>query len=418
VRGYPVDWDQTNRRLCFLLAFSVYSKELFDIQIGSSKVDVFQIALAGYGALAYGVSSAFAIRVAVSWALLLGLGYALLTTFNYDTRTLLWQGGPAALTYFGFAGLIGRVSGTTLVRTYKRVTFGVALIGLLQFAMSLAGVKILMQTSGRLDSIVYEPSHYAIAISPAAYMSLRSIIRKRNVFSIAANFTEYVIIASLLLTFSLSGYLALLLCVVLPTLHARGIGVFFVIVIIGTAAYLNPKLLPSEVGSRLEALKDATAEETSPFEVNNLSVYSALTNLEVAIDSIGHGRILGNGFGGHAAAYDEYVKRKGYFQIARRERFNVIAAHSLVIRVLSEFGVIGVWIYFTWILKGIHSRNNDRRIWWTLSSIYFFGRMFKLGGYFEIGMPLFLLAPLVFHGWQQETIRPLNKQFVRRPAES
>ena len=117
----------------------------------------------------------------------------------------------------------------------------------------------------------------------------------------------------------------------------------------------------------------------------------------MAIDSIiEKGRIFGNGFGGHYYAYFDYFRG---FDFKFREHFgtNAIAGHSLFIRFVSEFGVPGLIGYVVWIFFGLSKARREDQIWWTLSAIYLFGRILKLGGLFELGLPIFLLAPLVFY---------------------
>lgn len=396
--------NQSRLWLPWFVAFSVYSKELFGIRFGESDVDLFQLGLGFFGAIVFGLRSPIAIKVGIAWGTILALSYVLLNIYGFATNIIARQGVPSAVVYFGFAGLLSVVKPSTLLRAYRKVSFWVAGFGLAQFALSLVGMMILMKAKGRLDSICYEPSHYAIAIAPALYLSVRDTINIGLFKNVKGNLENLVIIASSLATLSLTALAILAFCIVLVTANSRTLLLFLGFV--ATCGYLafNSHLLPDIIRERVDALSEVAEGDTNAFNVQNLTVFSAATNLEVATSSVAKGRVLGNGFGGHVSAYSEHIAEQGY-QLDYREGTNAVSGHSLVIRIFSEFGIAGILAYLFWILKSLRSRGDSQNPWWTMSGVYFFGRIFKLGGYFEVGMPLFFLAPLIFNVAPKKRLR-------------
>ena len=409
--------NNTNRffLLPWLLAFSVYSKELFGIRFGESDIDLFQLSLAVFGAVAFGFQSLAAIKVGVVWATILAIGYVLLNVYGYASHVMLRQGLAAMVVYVGIAGILSVIRQGSLLHAYRKISFWVASFGLLQFALSLAGVMILIKARGRLDSICDEPSHYAIAISPAVYLAVREVIANGLFRNARLNVENWVVIASSVATLSLTAIAILLFCIFLVTANSRTVGLFFAFVALCGYIAFNSHLLPEQFRERVDSLSEVAEGDVKAFKVQNLTVFSAATNLEVAFGSIAKGRLLGNGFGGHVSAYSEHVEEQGY-QLDYREGTNAVSGHSLLIRVFSEFGVIGLLVYLFWMMKALRSRGDKHKQWWTLSGVYFFGRILKLGGYFEVGMPIFFLAPLIFNnnkGYKRR--KPLRRKTLIKP---
>ena len=154
--------------------------------------------------------------------------------------------------------------------------------------------------------------------------------------------------------------------------------------------------MPELIRVRVEAFTEVIEGDIEADEISNLSVMSPLTNWEVANDAISRGRVLGNGIGGHFHAYNEYYGVTGF---AEDYRFgtNAMGAHSLIIRVYSELGFLGLGAYLGFIFLGLREAARDRKPWLILGAIYLIGRMIKLGGFMEIGLPIFILAPFAFN---------------------
>ena len=339
------------------------------------------------------LTSRSAWKVVLIGTLILGTSYALLNQYGHGTRIFMRQGIPALFVYIGTWVLLEKTSPMLLLKAYRNVCFVAAVFGIIQFALSFQGIEILIKVPGRLDSLAYEPSHYAIAIGPMVYFTFRNMLRTKNIFDIKG----WAIVFSLLLTVSLTALAILFVCGIMLASQKRGAVIATGFLIAAFYLYSYQELLPSGIQDRVAALNTVSVTDVNTGDADNMSVVSPISNWEVAIDSvIEKGRIFGNGFGGHYYAYFDYFRG---FDFKFRQHFgiNAIAGHSLFIRFVSEFGILGFLGYVGWIFFGLSKAHREDQIWWTLSAIYLFGRIIKLGGLFELGLPIFLLAPLVFY---------------------
>ena len=365
---------------------------MLGIPIGGSPVDIYLLLICGIGGLMI-LSSRDAWKVVLIGTLILGTSLALLNQYGHGTRIFIRQGIPALFVYIGTWVLLEKTSPMLLLKAYRNVCFVAAVFGIIQFALSLRGIEILIKVPGRLDSLAYEPSHYAIAIGPMVYFASRDMLRTKNIFDIKG----WTIVLSLLLTVSFTALAILVICGIMLASQKRGPIIAVGFLVAASYLYFYQELLPSVIQDRVSALNKVSVTDIDTGDMDNMSVVSPLSNWEVAIDSVVEKRrIFGNGFGGHYYAYFDYFRG---FDFKFREYFgiNAIAGHSLFIRSVSEFGILGFLGYIGWIFFGLSKARREDQVWWTLSAIYLFGRIIKLGGLFELGLPIFLLAPLVFY---------------------
>jgi hypothetical protein len=395
--------------IAYLLALSCFTKEIFGVTIGGSIVDVYLITISAYGLL-IGWANPLVMRIGLCWAGLLALSAMLLSVFGYEMDVLVNQGLPAAFIFMGIGGLLGFTNSASLLRAYRRVCLGAACLGILQFVASLGGLRLLMKESGRLDSLAYEPSHYAIVVAPAVFLALREMILSRRF----VDWRHWVLLASLGLTFSVTGLILLIVCLVLTLFRRNGYIAIVAVAVLFFSYRSFEAYLPDVIRDRLGAFTEAVEGEGAAYEVTNLSVLSPLTNWEVAGDGFAKGRILGNGIGGHYHAYHEYY---GSTSFADDYRFgtNAIGGHSLFIRSFSELGLLGLTAYLGLVFLGLREASRDLKPWLILLAIHLIGRMIKLGGFMEIGLPLFILAPFAFNQVFATTAKARTRRRRARP---
>ncbi|MDB4142972.1 hypothetical protein N9733_05875 [Akkermansiaceae bacterium] len=384
-RGYS-EW------LPYLLAFSIFSREIFGVYLMGSIFDVYQLSLA-----AIGIFQIRSLRrlAPILWSMLamLILGAFLLTTYGYSYGVLLKQGAAIVFVYLGYGSLLLQVKPNALLRAYKLVVLYAAIFGIIQWVFSYTGVMLLMKAAGRLDSLAYEPSHYAVAIAPAVFLALWSLIRKRHF----RDWKSWVIVISMCLTVSLTSVIVMFVCVAMVTLNKKGIWMALAVVAGMVWLLSNPKYLPKDISSRIEASQTYSETGGALDKQNNSSVLSAASNWKVAKTTIERGRILGNGLGGNSYAYHEILGNTG-FALHAHYGANDISGHCLLIRCISEFGIIGVIFYGFWMMRGIKAIVTEQQIWRALSAVYLVGRMVKIGGFMDYGMPVYMMAPIIFYG--------------------
>lgn len=396
-------FGQRGMVLSLLLCISIFSKEPFGANIAGSRVDLFQLLLALYGILQIH-RARIAPKVGISLSALFLLSLGLLTVFEYEYSLLLKQGIPAIFIYTGLCSVIEQVNSRDLFIAYRRVCFYAAVFGLAQFLLDLGGISILIKSSGRLDSFSQEPSYFAIAVGPAVYFAVLEMAKTRKLW----NTRSLVIVFAFMLTFSVTSIVIALIIGAILIPQKRGPLWGFGILSVLFAIYVNQDLLPQAMQEKFNAFADSTDSKAESGDIRNLSVLSPVSNWAVATDTIGRGRILGNGFGGHSFAYFEYFEGSGFSSV-QAFGTNAIGGHSLFIRVVSEFGLLGFFTYIAFIIKGLLLVKSGRQIWWTLLAIVLVGRVVKLGGMFELGLPIFILVPIVFY-----TAAPGNRDRVRK----
>ena len=271
---------------------------------------------------------------------------------------------------------------------YLKISYFVALFGLVQWVLSyFFGINILIKESGALDSITYEPSHYATVIMPAAIYRLLYFRENR--------LESFVILLSLLLTFSLTAYVVIVLVIMLPRLRLRMIPVILLVLFLVNA--LLP-ILNDRLTYRIEGLetvlRDTSGERPYDLHGTNASIISLYTNMDVAFFSLIESPLIGSGLGGHETMYYRYFDGK-QFEGHRWFGINYNSAHSLLLRIISETGLVGVVSFFVFLYRNYvpisFSRHNIHHVV-SLSCIgHFVCKCFKLGGYFDYGTPVFLI---------------------------
>lgn len=403
--GQKASWASRVFTLETALVLSIFTKRLFSLHLAGSYVDIWQLGLALYG-LIFLPNTTFLLRLWGACGLIAATSLSLHAMFGYSSSLLFKQGAAILIIYSGIGSLLTVANPGRLIKIYKTVAYWVAWIGLVQITLSFLGIQIMIKAPGQLDSIVAEPSHYGVTMAPALYLFLRNWRREKLKFAI--------VLISLFLTFSLTTYLLIGVVFTFALYGQRGIigGILCALGVFYLSQY--PGVIPENVQQRIDALTSFMDDDVKKaHKVQNLSVKSMATNLEVAADTLLRGRWLGNGFGGHPGAYDEKY-RFTQFIYEYRYGTNKLSAHSLGIRVISEFGILGIIFIFWWLSMASRSTGKVVQIWWILSGIYFVGRVFKLGSYVDNGCAIFFLAPLLYHGARIRTVMPVRQKKKRQ----
>ena len=372
----------------FFLAATVFSKELFGFGAGDSVIDLYQIGIAAVGfVLIFRPKPLF--RVVATLAAIIGVSLVLFNLYDYPISSMfVRQAAAVSFIYIGTASYLLSCSPEQLTIGYVRVCFWAAVIGILQVALSVAGIDILIRVPMRLDSLAGEPSHYAVAVAPCVYYCLRY---HRTWLSKVRTAT---ILASLVLTVSATAVAVVSVAFALAFYSRRGVIAVMLFVIIGpTLLTIPPEIFPEVIGSRVTSMQQYAETDGDPWDTTNLTVLSYATNFEVMVSTFTSGRLLGNGFCGHVAAYQLHFEDTE-FTNHRRYGINAPAAHCLVIRILSEFGMLGAILIATVIWNSVSNRRSD--LWSMFFTMALVGRAFKLGSWIDYGLPIFVLCAVYF----------------------
>lgn len=312
------------------------------------------------------------IKLCYLFLIILLHGLIMSTFTGYDVNKSFQQVLLLFITILGYAQIYNKVSLEEIFSIYLKYVYWVALLGLIQyfiycrlqiniFPYTLDMVKT--QTGARLHSILLEPGSVAGFFTPAvSYIIIsRIFIKKYFIKSI-------VIISAFLLTFTSATIVCLLLALCfrfydrLKRFKIVFWGVLFAVVFFvlninyksytfsDTDSSINKAM--GKISETALTLSTVTSERINPhfFEGLNASSYAQLTNYWVAFNA--PCRLLGTGIGTHAQNYEAvYVSNYVLYGLNKDD------GYSLFARLLSEFGYVGLIVYFIFIYKYFNKNN-------------------------------------------------------------
>jgi O-antigen ligase len=308
---------------------------------------------------------------------------------------------PITIIYLASYDVMCRYNYKSLFEIYVKIGYYTAVFGIIQFFAKLFfGLQIMTDYSQLfLDSIALEPSHYAIIIMPACIYTLYYF----RVYKTQA----IVLAAALLLTTSSTAYLVLL--VLLLIMYRR---VQLLLIMAPLLYFVFNNVLLNYDKFYIRYMGFATYFETNNFnQVYAATSISFLSNLEVAWAAIKANPIFGCGLGGHEEMYLRYFENSS-FRFSYLYKLNAASAHSLIIRILSETGLIGFFFYLWALWKSLLLKADDyHRIISIACLSHFLGKALKLGGYFDYGTPFFAMI-LLFNFLDYYANRRSNEKTV------
>jgi hypothetical protein len=269
-----------------------------------------------------------------------------------------------------------------IFRLYVKFAYFSAIFGIIQVTLSFVGINILIKIPGRLDSISYEPSHYASVLMPALIFTFFHFKEYKKYFM--------VMMLALILTFNLTGWLVFMLVIsfayINPIYYLFSVPVVYYLVFYVFPNFnenFNMRIVDTLAvfkGNIFILSKDINANGTT------ISLYS---NLMVAQENVKNNFLTGSGLGGHEETYFRFYKGS-IFTLNYYYGLNSKSAHSLTIRVLSEFGLLGFILYVVALVRRLIFLDNGvyRSISFSCFS-HFLCKTFKLGAFIDYGTPFF-----------------------------
>ncbi|MEX2230707.1 MAG: hypothetical protein WD824_00995 [Cyclobacteriaceae bacterium] len=193
----------------------------------------------------------------------------------------------------------------------------------------------------KVPSIFTEPGYFAPFMVPAAYLSLKSLIfRSGEVAKIKA----IIIVAALLFTFSIIGYLGLFLCLVVLFRKNWIIGIS-----LGVLFTLYAAVNVASIKSRTDSVLDFFHGNLS---INaNFSALVTILNYHITTQSFMTRPIFGAGIDGYemvssqimAQGFPNEVLNK-YISMNHPDSLMVKDGSNLFFRIIVEFGLIGIFL--------------------------------------------------------------------------
>ena len=244
----------------------------------------------------------------------------------------------------------------------------------------------------RVNSILAEPSQLGIVLSPALFVSVRNLIKRRTLYF--KRWQSLLIIIIVILTTSTIAYFGLLLAILIniKSFKLRYIFIGLVISIFGFfLAYKNV----NEFKLRVDAAKGLWLDENFDIVNTNNSSFVLYNNLHIAKQNLLRKPLFGTGLGSHETAFKNFSLTKKLLNY--KFEFNVKDGNSLFIRLCTETGLIGIILMMFFCAKNliIESDKNEKfEIRYVISNAIFILIVLTLlrqGNYMLNGLPLMFL---------------------------
>lgn len=262
-----------------------------------------------------------------------------------------------------------------LKNIYLKYSFYVALLGFVFYFIGYNPFAY-FKNEARLMSIFKEPAHYVVVVIPACYYFFKT---KQYI-------PFFTILISIILSQSSLGYIGIGLMFILPYISIKrlvGLTVALPFVILAFLwTYEHVERFQMRVDDTLENL---TVLHNGKFnEYTNLSSYVLLSNLYIAKKNMTD-HPLGSGIGSHHYMFTEryyaYMRPPGYLVTIGHDKDNSFDANSLLTRLISEFGILGILFVLycsLYFVKGFSTPN------YLLNGliIYFILKLLRDGTYF------------------------------------
>jgi len=243
----------------------------------------------------------------------------------------------------------------------------------------------------RVNSIFGEPSQYAAVMAPAMFVAINNLISFRNY--VFRRWQSILVIVVYLLTFSSLGPRPVFIAIVILLINYGVVRylVLFVPVLIGVFIYLYNNV----PDFRFRWDSTIRVFETGKIDIRNEHGSSIVfyNNYVVATENFKSNFLVGTGLGSHSAAFEKYsvtkeIKTFGFSN-------NSSDANSMLLRIISEIGIVGVIIALIFVRRNFVKRDarNPRDPHWlisgaTLCVILLY--LLRQGHYFLNGFPIFV----------------------------
>ena len=232
-----------------------------------------------------------------------------------------------------------------------------------------------------------EPTHFAISMTPALFVSLTAIFNK-NYFCLS-KLSGILIITSVLLTFSTVAYIAILISLVFIFSKIWKLKYLLIIPVFIFCAYTYIPEIRLRVTDTLNLINGSK----KAVELN-LSTYALASNAFVAGKSFFDNPLFGHGLGSHPVSYNDLLRSgaSGGFWRNNSVILNREDAGSLFLRLLSETGLFGILLVIYFIFKYRIKNTNNKTLQIISNAIFimFTMQLLRQGHYFYNGLFFFV----------------------------
>jgi hypothetical protein len=299
---------------------------------------------------------------------------------------------------------------------YLKVTYWICLIGLFQFAAFQIGftygydfkVSLGFNKWGvvkndifgiKINSIFSEPAYFGAYVSPALFVVVNNFINRQKV--VYSSIQGVIILVAYVLTFSSLAYIGIAISVFLVYTNKGFLKyfafLFLIITFLFYVAYNNVRDFRIRVDDSVTLFSGNLGKlNRMTFRNYHGSSLTLYDNYRVALENLKNNNFLfGTGVGSHGVAFSKYSLTIGFEEI-KGVALNAADANSLLLRIISELGIVGVVITFGFIFRYYIPKTKvafDNHYWLISNGclILIILNLFRLGHYFYSGFPLFVL---------------------------
>lgn len=291
------------------------------------------------------------------------------------------------------------------IQLYKKFSVFTAIVAIAQYIFSLIGLDELANMSwliksqgatpvGRTAAFLNEPSTCALVLFPMVFLSIYSWIgkNKRNAHLTISNWEKIVIVIGFITTGSSSGFIGVAFALIIISLeYGINYKVIFIVlsgVLLLGFFYKNVPLINVRVNDTYYTL---TNRENVSYA--NVSTQTLVLNKDVAFENFKETKGLGGGLGSHQIAYNKYIN---LFDTNNLLHLNQQDANSMLLRIISELGILG-FVIAAFFLVGYRYRknNNQKDMRYKVLSLmclsYILMRFARFGHYFDCGFFMFVV---------------------------
>ena len=319
----------------------------------------------------------------------IGMCYVVLTSalmiafYRRDVRRIfrIYLTAGFVASVMGMVQVTGYVLGVPQVYNFR------LLLGLNKWALSPGGPLGL-----RLNSVYSEPSQFCIVLSGCAFWAVYVISFRRC--SPVNTIKAVVILVAFCMTFSAMTIPALA-CASLFVLTFSKVHLtkYFQAIVVGGLLFAAFGI--SEISDRADGVWGLVSGQSKTGEVHGSSEI-LVTHLRAALYSVERSPFFGAGLGMHQSVYWEYISVSGSADLVRVD-WNAADANSMLLRVASELGLIGVAGLVFLVCRGwIRPRGNSDNL--RIISCAFLCvitlQAIRQGNYFFNYFPMFFLLYL------------------------
>ncbi|MDO4306351.1 MAG: hypothetical protein Q4C77_05910 [Eubacteriales bacterium] len=244
----------------------------------------------------------------------------------------------------------------------------------------------------RASTFFQEPSECALILLPMVFLALYSFWGKsKQLLSSFMSTTEAIILLlGFLATFSSAGYIGVFIGVVFIWLEYKHSPKKIIVFLLGIAGFI---FAYTKIGDFSERINDTLAlisDESRNLSTANISSQTIIINMRIAIKSFLNSWGLGSGIGSHPISYERFINGLPVSKVIYF--FNKEDANSLLLRIISELGVMGITGVVAFLLHFWPKQSNSfERIIGAMNVSYFLLRLLRYGHYFNNGMWFFIV---------------------------